>query len=224
VFDAADARWASHGARVTIGFPELPASWRYAPAHFRNGSLTILGHPVMEDWEAPYMHRLAGIAAGNGGVVLEVGFGLGLSAGYLQRHEIERHIVLEANGDVFARLLDFARRAPRPVDARLGFWQDLLPTIPDGSIDGILFDTYPMNESELHCNHFTFFAEAHRVLRPGGIFTYYSDEITDFSPRHLSLLRAAGFTSIEREVCAVDPPAGCLYWRSETIMVPVIVK
>ena len=211
-------------ARIRIGFPEVPDTWRYARAEFKNGSLYILGHPVMEAWEAPYMRRLAEIATANGGMVLEVGFGLGLSSGYIQQHDIKRHIVIEANSDVFGRLQHFARLAPRPVDPWFGFWQDLLPTIPDNSIDGILFDTYPMKESELHCNHFAFFGEAYRVLRPGGVFTYYSDEITDLSPQHLDLLREAGFTSIDHEVCSVEPPEECLYWSSKTIVAPVVVK
>ena len=56
--------------------------WSRAAAGFEgdDSALSILGHPVMERWEEPFMEKLASIACANGGRVLEVGFGLGISA------------------------------------------------------------------------------------------------------------------------------------------------
>ena len=45
----------------------------------------------MESWEKPYMEALADVATRNGGRVLEVGFGLYLSANGVQAHEIVEH-------------------------------------------------------------------------------------------------------------------------------------
>ena len=50
----------------------------------RGEMLIIDGHPVMEQWEKPYMFKLGEVATRNGGCVLEVGFGLGLSATSIQ--------------------------------------------------------------------------------------------------------------------------------------------
>ncbi len=69
-----------HGMYTEVGFYE-PDSWKAAPATVDEHSLKILGHPVMEDWERPYMQELARIATLNGGRVLEIGFGMGISAG-----------------------------------------------------------------------------------------------------------------------------------------------
>ena len=69
-----------------LTYADLRSQWRNAEPEFscRDSSgtlcLTILGAPVMEDWELPYMEALADVACHAGGRVLEVGYGLGLSA------------------------------------------------------------------------------------------------------------------------------------------------
>lgn len=219
-----DVRSETHENRVRIGFLPAYEMWKDIPAVFSEHDLTISGHPVMEDWEDNYMKELAAAACSRGGRVLEVGFGMGISAGYIQSHDIAEHVIIEANRDVFERLMVFAKDAPRAVLPLFGFWQDVTKQIPSGSISGILFDTYPLCEEEIHQNHFGFFHEAFRLLRPGGILTYYSDEISDFSPEHARKLREAGFRNIQKNICRVDPPDDCAYWKSKTIVVPIVTK
>jgi len=206
-----------------IGFPKNPYDWKSIPAIFSQGKLSIAGHPVMEDWERNYMESLANVATINGGIVLEIGFGLGLSASYIQQQTIEKHIIIEANADVFENVKKFVQSAHTEVVPIMGFWQDEVQSFPDESFDGILFDAYALCEDEFEC-HFPFFKHAHRLLKKDGIFTYYSSEVDDFSPFHLEQLRLAGFNSIEKSICRVDPPKDCLYWNSKTILVPIIRK
>jgi len=208
-----------------LPFPLRPDDWQAAPAEFTEGKLLILGHPVMEDWELPLMQELARIASCNLGVILEVGFGLGLSASHIQTFPITRHIIIEANAGVFTKLQEFAQFAKRPVQPVFGIWQDVISTIPDESVDGILFDTYAFNYQDLQpCPAVAFFPEAYRVLKKGGIFTYFSNEVEDFSPAHLERLQAAGFRNIDKEVYPVNPPKDCLYWMYNTIVAPIIRK
>ncbi|MGZ8227844.1 MAG: class I SAM-dependent methyltransferase [Methylococcaceae bacterium] len=204
-------------------FPKHLKDWQTAPAEYTENKLTILNHPVMEDWETPYMEKLAEIATMKGGVILEIGFGMGLSASFIQRYPIAKHIVIEMNNDVFSRLMEFAKDAPSPVEPRLGLWQDILPIIPAESIDGILFDSYPLSADDLDC-HYPFFVHAHRILKSGGVFTYYSDEAEDFAPEHLARLQEVGFTNITKELCAVNPPTDCLYWQGDSILAPIVIK
>jgi guanidinoacetate N-methyltransferase len=219
-----DVRKVTYQSRCEIGFLPDFHMWKDEPATFTDEELVIQGHPVMERWEDSYMEVLAGITAQNGGNVLEVGFGMGISAQYIQTHPIDMHIIIEANTDVFNSLAQFAQTSIRPVQALHGFWQDITATLPDESLSGILFDTYPLTEDEIHQNHFTFFAEAYRLLRPGGILTYYSDEINSFSDAHIAKLREAGFRNIDEKVCPVTPPIHCQYWKSNTILAPIITK
>jgi guanidinoacetate N-methyltransferase len=219
-----DVRDVTYQTRCEIGFASDFHVWEDAPASFSSDELVIQGHPVMERWEESYMEELAAIASAQGGTVLEVGFGMGISAEFIQTHAIDTHIIIEANKDVFKTLEMFATESSRPIVPLLGFWEEVSHALPDGSISGILFDTYPLSEKDIHKNHFMFFKEAYRLLRTGGVLTYYSDEIDDFSTQHMAELQAAGFKNIEKKICTVTPPQSCQYWKSNLILAPIITK
>lgn len=213
-------------ARIDIGFPNNRMVWKYSPAIYSQHTLKICGHPVMEDWEEPYMKRLADTATMNNGIVLEVGFGMGISANFIQRHNIEKHIIIEANQEVAERARRFAEQAPHKIEILEGFWQEVVDDLPNDSLDGILFDTYPLSSEEIHCNAIPFFGTAFVKLKGGGVFTYYSDEQNDYSFDHISSLLAAGFKreNIARSIVHVEPPVNCQYWKSKTILAPIITK
>ncbi len=214
--------------RKDIGFPDRREDWAKASAIYDEHTLRIAGHPVMEDWEINYMEKLAEISAGNGGVILELGYGMGLSAKAIQSHDINAHYVIECHPEVIARCVkDFHYAiATNRLHILSGFWQDVTPLLQDELFDGILFDTYPMSEEEIHSNHFWFFKEAYRLLKPGGTFTYYSDEAEKFSDKHLAKLLSSGFKeeNIGFELCKVDPPKDCEYWQDNTMIAPIIKK
>jgi guanidinoacetate N-methyltransferase len=200
--------------------------WGDAKATFTKHDLKIFGCAVMEDWETPYMEKLAEIACRKGGVVLELGFGMGISATFIQKYNIKKHIIIEANKDVSVEALGFAKKAKHETVVLTGLWEDVIEQVPDGSVDGILFDTYPLTDKELYQNHFNFFPYAFRKLKMGGVFTYYSDEITGFGKVHLKKLQEVGFLrkNIKGEVTKITPPADCEYWKANTILSPIIIK
>ncbi|HBU07512.1 MAG TPA: hypothetical protein DEB09_05525 [Candidatus Magasanikbacteria bacterium] len=200
--------------------------WANAKACFSKHDLKILGEPVMEDWETPYMKDLAEVATVKGGVVLELGFGMGISANFIQEHNIKKHIIIEANKAVVKQAKKFAKKAKHKVVVLAGLWEDMIKKIPNNSLNGILFDTYPLSEVELYQNHFNFFPFAYQKLVSGGVFTYYSDEIKKFGKVHLKKLQEAGFKkkNIKSRVSKVVPPKSCEYWKAKTILVPIITK
>ena len=214
--------------RKQIGFPKKKEDWNYEPAIFSEHALKIAGHPVMEDWERSYMDKLAEIAASKGGAVLELGFGMGLSAKAIQDRGVDSHLVVECHPDVVQKCVEDFRKqiSSGRMHILSGFWQDITPKLRSNSCDGILFDTYPLREEEIHGNHFWFFKEAQRLLKPGGVLTYYSDEAHGFSKKHTSKLLEAGFQKgdISFEVCEVRPPADCEYWQATTIIAPRVYK
>lgn len=211
-----------------MGFPDRKEDWAKADAIYDEHSLRIAGHPVMEDWEIHYMEKLAEIATLNAGTILELGYGLGLSAKAIELHNITAHYIVECHPDVVARCVkDFHYAiAANRLHVLSGFWQDVTPLLKNETFDGVLFDTYPMSEEEIHSNHFWFFNEAYRLLKPHGVFTYYSDEAKNFSGRHLAKLKAAGFRgkNIGFEICEVNPPKDCEYWQEKTMIAPIVRK
>ncbi len=159
-----------------------------------DGKLKIDGQSVMEDWQPALMHKLAEAAASRGGDVLEVGFGLGISATRIQEIGVRSHTIIECNASV-ARSFDSWATQHSGRDIRMvpGTWQDLVGTL--GKFDGILFDTYPLTQADFdrsvtedvtYAQHFFAAAAAH--LKPGGVFTYFTGEIDSLSRAHQRLL------------------------------------
>ena len=74
--------------------------------------------------------------------VLNIGFGLGLVDGYLQKRRPRSHTIIEAHPDVIAEI---RRRGwlnrPR-VFVREGRWQNVVRDLPDESFDAIFIDTW----------------------------------------------------------------------------------
>jgi guanidinoacetate N-methyltransferase len=203
--------------------------WSNLPATYDAHSLTIAQYPVMADWERPYMERLAAIAASKGGTVLEVGYGMGISASALQAHDIDSHIVIECHPDVIAQCVVTHRSALTSGSMHLmtGYWQDVTPILAGASIDGILFDTFPVTPEEMTIGtHMFFFEEAYRLLKPGGVLTYFSSEPTTLGALHFERLEQAGFErrNIHFEICPVNPSDNHRYWNHSSIVAPTVMK
>jgi guanidinoacetate N-methyltransferase len=201
-------------------------TWKELNAEFSDNHLIIGGMVVMSRWEENYMRELAEIATSNGGDILEVGFGMGISASFVEKHDITSHTIIEAHPKVFEKAREWEETLPHKKRIKLleGLWQDLVGDLPANNYDGILFDTYPVTKEEIHRNHFPFFKHAYRLLKPGGVFTYYSDEKEGLSDEHLTLLREAGFTKIKKHLCEFNPPEDCEYWDHKYIIVPEVRK
>jgi len=224
-----------HGLRAGAKAEE----WKEIKADLTADSLKIEGHPVMERWETPYMNRLAEIATQKGGKVLEVGFGLAISATAIQGQDISEHVIIEANADVFKSLEEWAKKQPHKVTPMFGLWQDVVKTLPNDSFDGILYDTYPNSKEEQHTHQFGFIKEAHRILKPGGVLTYcnltsigvlrpkYKDWESFFRETQLPHLKECGF--VESDVKSVEgfpvtPPAECEYYDFPEALAPTLFK
>ena len=67
---------------------------------------------VMMDWEAPIMSASAAYICQNGGDILEIGFGMGISAGYIQSHNINSHTIIENHPQIIPLAKAWAQDKP----------------------------------------------------------------------------------------------------------------
>ncbi len=182
---------------------------------------------IMQSWETTYMKELAKIATSQGGNILEVGFGMGISAGFIEdSKKIKNHTVAECH----PMMIDNAKKKfLKQIKSKKfiileGFWENTTKKIPNKSFDGILFDSCPLDKEVEFFQFFPFFKEASRLLKDDGIFTYFSDEAIKLSKKHIAELKKAGFKNISFKVCKVKPPKDCLYWKHNTIVAPIVKK
>ena len=216
-----------------------PKRWSATKELLTDEKLTIEGHPVMERWETPYMEAFAALVTRNGGRILECGFGLGISAHAIQSYSPEEHVIIEANEDVFARLIGFQQSAANQITPILGLACEVLESFDDKSFDGIFYDTYPLNADEQHTHQFAFVNKAYPLIKKGGILTYcnltstgilknrYDSWETLFTETQLPYLLEAGVPENDIKgiiIFKVTPPTDCLYFQHETAMIPIIVK
>ena len=117
-------------------------------------------------------------------------------------------------------------------------WQDALDDVEDASLDGILYDTYPLSKSEQHVHQFEFISRARDKLKKGGVLTYcnltslgvlkgeYEDWADLFRETQLPHLLAAGWLpeEISFEVAPAAPPKDCEYYQHDTALVPILRK
>lgn len=149
---------------------------------------------IMEDWQIPIVTAMSRVAARGQGHVLEVGFGRGVSAEVLQAAGIRKHTIVECN-DMIVEQYRAWRATHLNADIELlhGLWQDQLHAFE--MYDAILFHTYPLDEAEFIERVVkgvtfasNFFGVAAEHLRPGGSFTYVTNERDSLSRAHQRLL------------------------------------
>ena len=204
---------------------EISAEWHDSSADYVDGQLIIEGQQVMQDWEAELMRRMAERVGATHGDILEIGFGLGLSATFIEEQGVRSHTIVEFNEEVLKKASAWAAERPdRDIELLQGHWQAVLPQL--GDFDGIFWDAFPTSEDEFDQYVLrdstvaeAFFCEAAAHLRAGGVFTYYTNERESLSRRHQrSLLRYFSSFSVE-VVDGLVPPPDCQYWWTDRMTV-----
>ena len=182
---------------------------------------------IMEDWQTPIMKAMAEQVCGSHGDVLEIGFGRGVSAGFIQAEGVRSHTIIEPNRYIAETLFPEWRRGYPGRDIRLvrGRWQDVLDRL--ATYDGVFFHAVPLSEEEfaeqmVHSITFAehFFATAAALLRPGGAFSYLTTEIDSLSRRHQRAL-FEHFSAIElrRQPLDIPPDTRDLWWADSMVII-----
>jgi hypothetical protein len=131
--------------------------------------ISLLNNPkryVMMDWERPLMKRHAEVVSQNGGHILEIGFGLGISAGYIQQQNIQSHTIIEVHDDIYQLLLEWSKDKPNVIPIK-GDWYELSENLELDKYDGIFYDADCINSRKI--KNFIL-----KHIKPNGIFSYFN--------------------------------------------------
>jgi hypothetical protein len=94
------------------------------------------GNYIQGDWDTPHMEFQAEITCRNGGHILEVGFGMGISANHIQRQNIKSHTIIELNDEIYKKAVEWAKDKPNTKIIH-GDWKTIEL---DEKFDSIFFD------------------------------------------------------------------------------------
>ena len=94
---------------------------------------------VMMDWEDSLMSASAAYVCQGGGDILEIGFGMGISAGYIQSQSISSHTIIENHPQIIEKAKTWASGKSN-VTIVEGDWFTNKNSL--STYDGIFYDTW----------------------------------------------------------------------------------
>jgi len=153
---------------------------------------THSGLEVMMDWEASIMEKSAEFICHNKGDILEIGFGMGICADYIQAQGVNSHTIVEIHPTIFEKL-EVWSEGKTNVRIIQGDWASVngLTYYLNEPYDGIFLDTYG-DESWSSLKSF-----AIAIGKIGTKITYWNNTESEYNPH--------SFDSVEYEQIAVSP-------------------
>ena len=163
-----------------------------------------LGYEVMMSWEALIMEKSAEFICQSKGDILEIGFGMGICADYIQVQGVNSHTIIEIHPQIIERLNAWANGKSN-VTIIEGDWSSVGGL---GTYDGIFIDTF----GDENWNNFKSFALS--KAKSGAKITYWNN-FTDKRNEH-------SFDSVSFEDISVTPDSNS-YFSSSTYNMPKVV-
>ena len=152
-----------------------------------NKIISPSGIEVMMDWESPIMEKSAEFVCHNKGDILEIGFGMGICADYIQSQNVNSHTIIEIHPQIIEKLNEWASNKSN-VTIVEGDWNELDNL---STYDGIFLDTF----GDLNLDKFKNFALD--KSKEGGKITYWNNEEKEYNPYE--------FDSISYEKVSITP-------------------
>jgi guanidinoacetate N-methyltransferase len=235
VSDRLETLEATRRTREGLYTSETRAKWADADARFlrtEDGEevLVIEQFEVMREFERPYMREIARTAAAGGGIILNVGFGLGIIDNSIEEFgdAIVQHHIVELNKQIVQRAETWRDDHPRRerIFVHQGDWKDALRMFKEQGLifDAVAYDAFPLEARELHRDVVPFLEELLRlelVRQETGAVTFYMDSADGFGTTFLDFIRARGVSKADLQRIDVTlPKDGNQYWSVPYFFVP----
>jgi protein arginine N-methyltransferase 2 len=157
---------------------------------------------VMMDWEDELMLRSAEWVCSGGGHILEIGFGMGISANHIQSYNIDSHTIVECHPDIIPKALEWAN-GRNNVTIVQGEWYKMRHVL--GKYDGVFYDAYGDEDLD------RFSEELGNLCSPGAKVTWWNN----FTGRR----NYFGIEVDDYQVIEVNPPENS-YFNFSTYYMP----
>ena len=145
---------------------------------FDNKIVDSKGIEVMMDWESSIMEKSAEFICHNKGDILEIGFGMGICANYIQAQGVNSHTIVEIHPTIFDKLQAWANGKSN-VTIIQGDWSNVIGL---STYDGIFLDTF----GDENLDKFKEFALS--KIKSGGKITYWNNEEKEYNPYSFDLV------------------------------------
>ena len=174
---------------------------------------------IMHEWETDLMRRHAEFVCQRGGDILEIGFGMGISADFIQEQGVKSHTIIELHPQIAEKAREWAEDKPN-VTIIEGDWIKILPTLLEGTVrtthkkfDGMFFDTFGFwSEPSLFSN----MCMPH--CKPTSLISHWNTN--DFEGSICRFVNHPNF-NISFEVLEIDPPEND-YFNEKTYYFPKV--
>ena len=157
---------------------------------------------VMMDWEDSIMKASADYVCSNGGDILEIGFGMGISANYIQANNINSHTIVECHPQILEKARDWAKDKSN-VTIVEGEWFDIKDSL--STYDGIFYDTYGESDWSL------FGGNVASLAKSGAKTTWWNNSSSATNIHNID--------GVEYEVININPPSNS-YFNSNKYYLP----
>ena len=139
---------------------------------------TEIGIEVMMDWELYIMEKSAEFVCHNKGDILEIGFGMGICANYIQAQGVNSHTIVEIHPQIFEKLQEWASNKSNVIIIQ-GDWSSVSGL---STYDGIFLDTF----GDENLDKFKEFALS--KIKSGGKITYWNNNEEEYNPYSFDLV------------------------------------
>ena len=161
------------------------------------------GIEVMMSWEAPIMEKSAEFICHNKGDILEIGFGMGVCADYIQAQGVNSHTIVEIHPQILERLNAWASGKSN-VTIVEGDWSTVSGL---STYDGIFLDTF----KDDNFDNFKSFALA--KAKSGAKITFWNNSKN---------VNQYNYDNIEFEEIAISPDDNQYMWHNDIYYMPKV--
>jgi len=157
---------------------------------------------VMMNWEDSLMSASAACVCRGGGDILEIGFGMGISAGYMHSHSISSHTIIENHPELIPKAQAWASEKSN-VTIVTGSWYDVKDSL--STYDGVFYDTFG-DDDMIH-----FSSSLSSLVKEGGVATWWNnlEEENNFY----------NIPNVGYQQYSVNPPTN-MYFNNTTYYLP----